>query len=55
VSLWELSSYFATSDSDSSDETAAETNATTSNLNKFIHAFQEIIKLQNTLVDQVSK
>ena len=45
ASLWELSSYYA-----SEQETQ-----TTADLNKLIHSLQELLKFQNTLVDQANR
>lgn len=45
TSLWELSAYYA-----SEQETQ-----TTTDLNKMIHALQETLKFQNTLIEQASK
>ena len=45
ASLWELSAYFAASDD----------HAVLGQLNRLIHAMQEIIKLQNGLVDALGK
>lgn len=71
ASLWELSTYFAASDilqaseagdnisSDgSSDDGSTSDNpyaSVTGHLNNLIHAFQEIIKLQNAVVDRASR
>ena len=45
ASLWELSSYYA-----SEQETQ-----TTADLNKLIHSLQELLKFQNTLLDQANR
>merc|ERR1719192_308721 len=45
ASLWELSSYYA-----SEQETE-----TTADLNKLIHSLQELLKFQNTVIDQANK
>ena len=45
ASLWELSAYYA-----SEQETE-----TTADLNKLIHSLQELLKFQNTLVDQANR
>lgn len=54
--LWELSSYFANVDAPKSDfDDNASIQAVTAHLNKLIHAFQEIIKLQNAVIDRASR
>ena len=45
ASLWELSSYYA-----SEQETQ-----TTADLNKLIHSLQELLKFQNSVIDQANK
>ena len=45
ASLWELSSYYA-----SEQETE-----TTADLNKLIHTLQELLKFQNSVIDQANK
>ena len=54
ASLWEMSTFFATSanNENTEDETFS---STTASLNRLIHAFQEIIKLQNTVVEQAHR
>ena len=54
ASLWEMSTFFATTEkSENHDDDTFS--STTASLNRLIHAFQEIIKLQNTVVEQAHR
>ena len=54
ASLWEMSTFFASTEK--SDQSEDDTfSSTTASLNRLIHAFQEIIKLQNTVVEQAHR
>ena len=54
ASLWEMSTFFAaTEKTDNPDDETFS--STTANLNRLIHAFQETIKLQNTVVEQAHR
>ncbi|CAB4069388.1 ACAP [Lepeophtheirus salmonis] len=48
AALWEMSAYF-------SSEKGGESPQVTTNLNKLIHTFQEIIKYQNVVLEQASR
>ena len=54
ASLWEMSTFFATAEKTDNPQDEAFS-STTASLNRLIHAFQETIKLQNTVVEQAHR